>query len=87
MPIQLILDREFLNWLSKNRLTLILEEQKLKYSYLSTRIKVKININQWELKVKSDNLLKARENVCDQAGISFSFQIWFPLSKLNWKLL
>ena len=43
-----ILDREVLDWLSKNQLTLNLTLEKLgpKYSHLSIRTKVNININQ-----------------------------------------
>ena len=37
--------------------TLNPEKLNPKYSYLSIRTKVNININQWELKVESDNLL------------------------------
>lgn len=35
--------------------------------------KVNIIVNQWELKVKTNNLFKARENLSDQVGIGFSF--------------
>ena len=44
----IILDREVLNWLSKNQLTLnlTLEKQSPKYSQLSIRTKVTINVNQ-----------------------------------------
>ena len=43
-----ILDREVFHWLSKNQLTLnlILEKQSPKYSQLSIRTKVNINVNQ-----------------------------------------
>ena len=46
--IQLILDREVLDWLSKNQLTLNLTLEKLspKYSQLSIRTKVNIDSNQ-----------------------------------------
>ena len=92
MLIQLILDIQFLNWLSKNQLTL--ERPNPKYSQLSLRTKVNININQWELIVESGNLLKARKNVCDQARIGFSFTFDFQFrnsigncskSEINWK--
>ena len=46
MADTIILDIEVLNWLSKNQLTLILERLNPKYSYLSIRTKVNININQ-----------------------------------------
>ena len=44
----IILDREVLHWLSKNQLTLnlTLEKQSPKYSQLSIRTKVTINVNQ-----------------------------------------
>ena len=44
----IILDREVLHWLSKNQLTLnlTLEKQSPKYSQLSIRRKVNINVNQ-----------------------------------------
>lgn len=43
--------------------------------------KVNIIVNQWELKVKTDNLFEARENVSEQVGIAFSFlfRYWFKL--------
>ena len=93
--MQFILDRKVLNWLSKNQLTLALalalalalERLNQKYSQPSIRRKVNININQWQLKVESGNLLTARKNVYDEAGIGFNFHFRFPLSKLNWKLL
>ena len=48
--IQLILDGEVLDWLSKTQLTLnltlTLEKLGQKYSHLSIRTKVNININQ-----------------------------------------
>ena len=63
--IQFILDRKVLNWLSKNQPTLTLERLNQKYSQPSIRIKVNMNINQWQLKVESGNLLTARKKVYD----------------------
>ena len=40
---------------------------------LTIRRKVKVIINQWELGVKTGNLLEARENEGDQVDIGFNF--------------
>ena len=63
--IQFILDRKVLNWLSKNQPALTLERLNQKYSQPSIRTKVNMNINQWQLKVESGNLLTARKKVYD----------------------
>lgn len=53
--------------------------QKTKTKVITTtnqKQRLNIIINQWELKVKTDNLLEARKNVSDQDVIGFSFAFY-----------
>ena len=87
--IQLILDREVLDLLSKNQLTLNLTLEKLspKYSQLSIRTKVSINLNQQNSKQNQATSFKRGKTFVIRLGLVQDFTFAFHFRNSIKKLL